>query len=80
MQINRKNVDDFSQSWGLDDPPNIPVEVFADPTMDGFRDNLEYPITIEGIEVADTPTSGDCKPQIVITKSLASSSESEYFV
>lgn len=48
--------------------------------MDDFRDNLEYPITIEGIEVADTPTSADCKPQIVITKSLASISESEYFV
>ena len=48
--------------------------------MDGFRDNLEYPITIEGIEVADTPTSADCKHQIVITKSLASISESEYYV
>ena len=76
MQINRKDADKFIQSL-LIDPPNVPVRIFANPTMSDFNNDLEHPITIEGIEVSASQTSANDKPKIVITRKLASISQSE---
>ena len=76
MQINRKDADDFSQSWSLN-PPNIPVEVAADSRISDFNDNLQHPLAIEGIEVDDSQMSADTIPKIMITRSLASNSRSK---
>ena len=45
-----KYADDFSQSLSLD-PPNIPVQVSANPRTNIFVNDLEHPITIEDIGV-----------------------------
>ena len=45
--------------------------------MSDFSNNLEYPITIEGIEVSDSQTSVIDRPKFVITRSLTSNSQSE---
>ena len=76
IQINKKDADDFNQSWILN-PPNIPVKVSVNPRMSDFKNNLNYPITIEGIKVTESQTSPDNKPQIVISRSLASNLQSE---
>ena len=60
-------------------PPNIPVQVSANPRMSDFENNLKHPITIEGIEVSDSQTSTDDRPKIVITRSLTSNLQSECF-
>ena len=61
----------------LFDPPNIPVKISANLTMSDFSNNLEHPITIEGIEVSDNQTSVNDRPKIVINRSLTSNSQSE---
>ena len=76
LQINRKDVDNFSQSWSLN-PPNIPVQVSANSRMNDFRNNLKYPITVEGIEVTDNQVLAEDRPKIVITRSLDSNLLSE---
>ena len=45
--------------------------------MNDFRNNLEYPITIEGIEVVDSQTSANDCPTIVINRSLTTTFQSE---
>ena len=61
----------------LFDPPNIPVQISANRGMSDFCNKLEHPITIEGIEIADSQTSGNDIPKIVITRSLTSNLQSE---
>ena len=45
--------------------------------MSDFRNNLRYPITIEGIEVTDSQALAEYRPKIVITRSLTSNLQSE---
>ena len=45
--------------------------------MSDFRNNLKYPITIEGIEVTDSQALAEDRPEIVITRSLDSNLLSE---
>ena len=47
--------------------------------MSDFINDLKHPITMEGIEVADSQISPDDRPKITITRSLTSNSQSEYF-
>ena len=63
-----KYVDDFSQSLSLD-PPNIPVQVSANPRMNIFVNDLEHPITIEDIGVTNSLTSGNNRFSFRITVS-----------
>ena len=53
------------------------MKISANPRRSDFRNNLKHPITIEGIKVTDSPTSSDNRPQIVITRSLASNLQSK---
>ena len=48
--------------------------------MKNFKENFEYPITIEGIEMADSniQSLADNKPQIMIKRSLTNYSQSKY--
>ena len=70
MQINREDADNFSQSWSLD-PPSIAIQISACPRRSDFRNNLKYRITIENIEIPQR------SPEITITRSLTSNSQSE---
>ena len=45
--------------------------------MSDFKSDLKYPITIEGIEVADSQRSLDAKVKITITRTLTWSLQSE---
>ena len=45
--------------------------------MNDFRNNLKYPITVEGIEVTDNQVLAEDRPKIVITRSLDSNLLSE---
>ena len=46
--------------------------------MIDFRNNLRYPITMEGIEVTDSQALAEDRPKIVITRSLTSNLLSEF--
>ena len=48
--------------------------------MSDFKNNLKYPISIEGIEVTDSQQWKDCKPQIMITKSLTINQSKYYLI
>ena len=61
----------------LFDPPNIPIQISANPEMSDFCNKLEHPITIEGIEIADSQTSANDIPKIVITRTLTNNLQSE---
>ena len=44
--------------------------VFADPDSNNFKKQLQYPITIEGIEVTDQTSANTSQPKILINFSL----------
>ena len=72
QKINRRDVDDFNESKS-DNPPYIPVLILADPESNDFKDQLQYPLTIEGIEVTDTKSqtsASNSQPKILLDVSL----------
>ena len=69
IQINRRDVDDFNESKSAN-PPYIPVLIVADPDSSNFKEQLQYPLTIEGIEVT---TTDDGQPKIVIYRTYTHS-------
>ena len=44
--------------------------VVADPNSSNFKKQLQYPLTIEGIEVTDQTSANTSQPKIVIDLSL----------
>ena len=62
LQINKNDVDDFHASKSAN-PPYIPVLIVADPDCRDFKEQLQYPLTIEGIEVT---TADSSQPKIVL--------------
>ena len=44
--------------------------VLADPNSSNFKKQLQYPLTIEGIEVIDQTSANTSQPKIVIDVSL----------
>ena len=62
FQINKRNADDFNESKCAN-PPYIPVLIVANPDCSKFKGQLQYPLTIEGIEVT---VADDSQPNIVL--------------
>ena len=59
------------------EPPNIPVQISANPGMSDFINDLNYPITIKGITVANSETSAEIRPKFVIARSMTSKLQSK---
>ena len=69
LQINKNDVDDFHASKSAN-PPYIPVLIVADPDSSNFKEQLKYPLTIEGIEVT---TADNSQPKIVLYRTYTHS-------
>ena len=65
LQITKRDIDDFNESKSIN-PPYISVLVLADPDSINFKKQLQYPLSIEGIEVTDQTSSNTSQPKIVI--------------
>ena len=64
-----KDVDDFNE-WKCYGPVYVPVSILADPDSNDFKKHLQYPLTIEGIEVTDQTLANTSQPKIVIDISI----------
>ena len=64
-----RDVDDFNESKCYD-PLYVPVSILVDPHSSNFNKHLQYPLTIEGIDVTDETSANISQPKIVIDISL----------